>query len=233
MKNRNLIDSFNNAINGIIYTIKAERNMKIHITAAFIVLVLSLLFKLSFMEFLVVCLAIAMVIVCELINTAVEVIVDIIVDVYHPKAKIVKDVAAGAVLVSAFTAVMVGYFVFFDRLCSIFEVGLRIIKQSPINITVIALIITAILTLVLKAGFKKGTPFHGGMPSGHSSLAFCAATAISLWTEDAKLAVLGFSLALLVLQSRLEGKIHSFLEAVIGALLGFLVTVLLFKVFYL
>ncbi|MCX7710302.1 MAG: diacylglycerol kinase [Clostridia bacterium] len=233
MKNRNLIDSFNNAINGIIYTIKAERNMKIHIAAAFAILVLSLLFKLSYMEFLIVCLAIALVIVCELINTAVEVIVDIIVDVYHPKAKIVKDVAAGAVLVSAFASMLVGYFVFFDRLCLVFEAGLKIVKQSPMNITVIALVITAIFTLVIKAAIKKGTPFQGGMPSGHTALAFCAATAITLWTENTKIAVLGFSIALLVLQSRLEGKIHSFLETVIGAALGFLITLLLFQVFYL
>lgn len=233
MKNKNIIDSFNNAINGIIYTIKAERNMKIHIAAASLVLLLSLFFKLSFIEFLVVCVVIALVIVAELINTAVEVMVDIIVDVYHPKAKIVKDVAAGAVLVSTFVAMLVGYFVFFERLCIAFEAGFKIVKQAPISITVIALVITVILTLVMKAGFKRGTPFQGGMPSGHTALGFCAATAISLWSSDAKIAVLGYSLAILVMQSRLEGRIHSFMETFIGALLGFLCTLLLFQVFYL
>ena len=59
---------------------------------------------------------IALVIICELFNTAVEGIVDVIVDVYHPKAKIIKDVAAGAVLVSAFVSMLVGYFIFFDKL---------------------------------------------------------------------------------------------------------------------
>ncbi|MCX7842636.1 MAG: diacylglycerol kinase [Clostridia bacterium] len=232
MKNRNLIESFNNAINGIIYTIKNERNMKIHIAAAGIVLLSSLYFELERVEFLIVCLTVALVIICELINTAMELLVDIIVDVYHPKARIIKDVAAGAVIVSAFVALLVGYFIFFDRLCLVLEKGVGIIRHSPINITVIALVITALLTLVFKARFKKGTPFHGGMPSGHTALAFSAATAITFWSGNARIAMLAVLLSLLVLQSRIEGKIHSLLEVVAGALLGFLVTLLLFQLYY-
>ncbi len=233
MKNKNLIESFNNAINGIIYTIKNERNMRIHITAAVLIMIASLFFELSYMEFLTVCITVALVIICELINTAVEVIVDIIVDVYHPKAKIIKDAAAGAVLASAFLSVIVGYFIFFDRVSLIVEKGITVLKHSPINVSVTALVITAIFILVMKALFKKGTPFQGGMPSGHSALAFSAATAIALWADNAKIAILAFVLALLVLQSRIEGKIHSLLEVSAGALLGFLVTLVLFKVFYL
>ncbi|NLD47683.1 MAG: diacylglycerol kinase, partial [Clostridiaceae bacterium] len=54
MKNRNLIDSFNNAISGIVHTIKAERNMKIHIVIACVLFVLSIFFNLSKTEFIVV-----------------------------------------------------------------------------------------------------------------------------------------------------------------------------------
>lgn len=116
MKNRNLIDSFGNAINGIIYTIKHERNMRIHIVALLGVFILSVFYRLTKTEFLIVCLTVGLVIVCELFNTAMEVLVDIIVDVYHPKAKIIKDVAAGAVLVAAIISLIVGYFIFFDKI---------------------------------------------------------------------------------------------------------------------
>ena len=72
--------------------------MKFHIISAIIVLIAVLFFNLSRIEFLIVYLAIALVFICELFNTAIEGVVDVIVDVYHPKAKIIKDVAAGAVL---------------------------------------------------------------------------------------------------------------------------------------
>ena len=84
MKNKNLIESFNNAINGVIYAIKAERNMKIHISAAALILLLSLFYDLTRTELLLVCLTIVMVLICELFNTAMEVLVDTIIEIYHP-----------------------------------------------------------------------------------------------------------------------------------------------------
>lgn len=231
MKNKNLLDSFNNAINGIIFTIKNERNMKFHIIVAIIVLISSLFYNLSRLEFLIVCMTIGLVIICELFNTAVEVIVDVIVDVYHPKAKIIKDVAAGAVLVSSFISILVGYFIFFDKLSSGIEMGIQKIRQSQMYLTITALLITIILVLVMKAYFKRGTPLKGGMPSGHAAVAFSITTAISLWTDNAKIAILCLVISLLVVQSRLEAKIHSLFELSIGAAIGFLVTLLLFQVF--
>lgn len=232
MKNSNIIQSFNNAINGIIYTIRTERNMKFHIFAAVAVLLLSLFFKLSRIEFLIVCMTISLVIICELFNTAVEVIVDIIVDVYHPKARIVKDVAAGAVLLSAFLSIIVAYFIFFDRVSNEIETGMNRIKQSPMHITIIALIITLVLVLVVKAFFKKGTPFHGGMPSGHAAVGFSITTAILLWSGNVKIAALCLLVSLLMIQSRHEAKIHTFCELAAGAVLGFFVTILLFQMFF-
>lgn len=231
-KSKNLLDSFNNAINGIIHTIKSERNMKIHILAAVTILVASLLFQLSRLEFLIVCFTVGIVIICELFNTAIEVLVDIIVDIYHPKARIIKDAAAGAVLVSACIAVTVAYFIFFDRVSSVLERGIIGIRRAPIHITVVSLAITALLVLVLKAFTRIGTPFSGGMPSGHSAIAFSVTTAIALWTDNANIVLLCLILSLLVVQSRLEGKIHNLFELAAGAALGFLTTLLLFQVFY-
>ncbi|HEX2926919.1 MAG TPA: diacylglycerol kinase [Ruminiclostridium sp.] len=116
MKNKNFIESFNNAFQGIWYTIVKERNMKIHMTAGIMVILLALWVRVSKVEFTVLCLTIAMVICFELINTAVEVVVDIIVDVYHPKAKIIKDVSAGAVFVSALFSIVIGVLILGDKL---------------------------------------------------------------------------------------------------------------------
>jgi len=232
MKNRNLIDSFNNAINGLISTIRNERNMQIHIAAAAIVMVLSLFYDLTRVEFLIVCIAVALVIICELINTACEVIIDTLIGIYHPKAKVVKDTAAAAVFVSALLSVIVGYFVFYDRLSESLRSGIVWIKRTPMHITVISIILISIIVLVIKSVIKKGTPFSGGMPSGHSAISFSAVTAVALWTENINITVLTLIVALLVVQSRLEGKIHTLPELVAGAFIGVSVTLLLFKIFY-
>lgn len=116
MKNKNLAKSFKNAMQGVWYVASKERNMKIHITAAVLVLVFSIWLGVSRTEFAILCLTVAVVICCELINTALEVLVDIIVDVYHPKAKIIKDVAAGAVFVSALFSIIIGGTILLEKL---------------------------------------------------------------------------------------------------------------------
>lgn len=232
MKNKNLLESFNNAINGIISTVRSERNMKLHITAATLVLILSLFYDLTRNEFLIVCITIAIVIICELFNTAIEVIIDTLIGIYHPKAKVVKDTAAGAVFIAALLSVLVSYFIFFDRVSTSLEIGIIRIKQTPMHITAIALLLTMVAVLAAKAFFKKGTPFSGGMPSGHSAIAFSAATAVALWTNNVNVTILFLIVSLLVVQSRLEGKIHTLIELLAGAIIGFSVTLLLFQAFF-
>ncbi len=231
MKNRTLIDSFNNALNGIISAARSERNMKIHLAAAVLVLVMSLFYDLTRIEFIIICFTIALVLICELFNTAIEVIIDTLIGIYHPKAKVVKDTAAAAVFISALLSVIVAYVIFFDRVSTSLETGIVRIKQTPMHITIIAIVLTMTAVLILKTVFKKGTPFSGGMPSGHSAVAFSAATAVALYSNNAGITILFIIVALLVVQSRLEGKIHNAIELIAGAVIGFLVTLLLFQVF--
>ena len=192
-------------------------------------MLLSLFYDLTRTEFLIVCLAIAIVLICELFNTAVEVFVDTIIGIYHPKARMVKDTAAGAVLVASLVSLLVAYFIFYDRVSTSLEIGIVRIKQAPMIITLIALILTMLFVIVIKLVFKKGTPFKGGMPSGHSAVAFSATTAIALWTNNVSVTILVLIVSLLVIQSRLEGKIHTILELMAGALIGFTVTLLIFQ----
>lgn len=231
MKNKKLTESFNNALSGILSSVKNEKNMRIHLFTAAIVLVLSLLYDLTRIEFIIVCAAIAVVLICELFNTAIETVMDTLIGIYHPRAKAVKDTAAGAVFVSALLSVLVAYMIFFDRVSTSLEIGIVRIKQTPMHITIIAILLTLLVVVLIKTFLGKGTPFSGGMPSGHSAVAFSATTAAALYSNNMNITILFLLVALMVVQSRLEGKIHNIIELVAGAVIGFLVTLLLFQIF--
>ncbi len=115
MKNKHFWDNFINAISGIVTAVKNERHMKFHVLATCLVIPLSIYYRISKLEFIAVILTISAVISAEMINTAIEAVVDLATSEYNEKAKIAKDVAAGAVLVSAVFSIVVGYLVFFDR----------------------------------------------------------------------------------------------------------------------
>lgn len=229
MKIKKFTESFNHAIEGIIYTVRTQRNMKIHLVVAIIVLLFSLFFNLSKTEMVILLLTITLVIVLELINTAIEATIDVLANYYHPLAKIAKNVSAGAVLVAASNAIVVGYLLFFDKLKPISNNVLFKIKQSDTTVVFICLILVVIVTIIVKALYGEGTPLRGGMPSGHSALAFGTATAISFLTADMLVITLCFFLAFMVAQSRVESKIHTFYEVFVGTVLGILITVLIFK----
>ena len=78
--------------------------------------------------------------------------------------------------------------------------------------------------IVLKSIFQKGTPLEGGMPSGHSAIAFSAFGILLFMTSDVRILILGFFMAALVAQSRVKSGIHSIREVLAGGLLGFSVS---------
>ena len=124
---KKLTDSLGHAIDGIIYCIKTQKNMRTHITAAVMVMMASIFLKLSRIEILILCLVIAFVIVCEMFNTAIEKAIDINVKEYNPLAKVSKDVAAGAVLVSAICSIAIGYLLFANKIKFIIKAILNIL----------------------------------------------------------------------------------------------------------
>ncbi len=231
MKTRNVFESFNYAINGILYGIKTQRNLKIHCTLGFAALLLSLFYDLTKIEILILVFTISLVIMAELFNTAIEKVVDMIVDTYHPLAKIAKDVAAGAVLVSAFNAFIVGYVLFFNKPSFFENFGkmIVIVRQTPFHIALIALIFIVIIVFIAKEYYKNEMPLHGGVISGHSAIAFAITTSVFFMIEDIIVIIFCAFLSLLVAQSRIEGKIHSLIQVILGALVGTIVTLLLFS----
>ena len=231
MKLKKLIDSFNHAINGIIDTVRTERNMKIHLTVALGVFLACFFFDVSKLEFLVLAITITMVIAAEMINTAIEAAIDMTTNYYHPLAKVAKNAAAGAVFITAINAIVVGYVIFWDKLSDFSYVVVHKVKNSEPYTIFIVLVIVCIATIIAKAIFGEGTPLKGGMPSGHSSLAFSIATAIALITEEPICIMLSYLMAFITAQSRVDSEVHSLSEVVAGAALGMLVTLLIFTVF--
>jgi len=118
MKNKHFWENFLNAMRGIITAVKNERHMKFHVFAACLVILLSIFYGISKMEFIAVIITISAVITAEMINTAIEATVDLVTSEFNEKAKIAKDVAAGAVLVTAIFSVIIGFLIFYDRVFS-------------------------------------------------------------------------------------------------------------------
>jgi diacylglycerol kinase (ATP) len=225
----NIIQSFNCAIEGFIYVMKTQRNMRLHFLAAVFILLVSIYFNFSKIEILLLCGAITFVLLTEMLNTSIELMVDLASDSHHPLARIAKDVAAGAVFVAAVNATIVGYLLFSRHLSFTLESGLLKIQQSPWHITFISMIIVLAIVVMVKAVFHKGTPLRGGMPSGHSAIAFSMWTIITLLTNNGLIAVLSFIMALLIARSRIKESIHDIWEVVAGSVFGVLITLLIFQ----
>ena len=232
MKTQPLFRSFNYAIDGVIYVLRTQRNMRVHLAIAALVLLLSLVLGVDSIQFIILLIVIALVIISELFNTAIESAIDVTTNTYDPLAQIAKDVAAAAVLVSTLVAVTAGYLIFFPKLNSFTLRTLDQVRQSPIHVTAIALILVIIMVMWTKSRTMTGTWLRGGWPSGHSAIAGSLFTAIALISKNALLATLALLMAFLVFQSRREAKFHSALQIVSGGLIGVLITVIIFQLFY-
>lgn len=234
-KARSLIESFNYAFEGVVFTLRRERNMRVHFLLAFGVLVMALSYDVSRIELIALLLCISLVFVTELINTAVEAAVDLITNEVHPLAKLAKDVAAGAVLVSSINAMAIGYLVFSNRIAGDTGQFLDRLSRAPAELTLVALALTIVLVISIKALSRSGTALRGGWPSGHAAIAFAGWMAVTLTLDNTEhqflVSSLAFIMAILVAQTRIEARVHTTLQVAAGALLGSLVTLTVFQVF--
>ena len=121
MRSRNILESFRFAFSGLWYALRTQRNTRVHLAIAAVVVVLGLCLNLSYVQWAVLTLTIGFVLVSEMLNTVAETLVDLISPGYHPLAKVIKDVTAGAVLLTAIVSVVVGLLVLgpplWKRLC--------------------------------------------------------------------------------------------------------------------
>lgn len=119
VKTKKIANSFKYAIQGMVMVFKKERNMKIHFFIMFAVIILGFLLKISKVEWFICIILFGIVIAGEVFNTAIETTVDIAMPFKNPKAKIAKDVSAGAVLVLAITSAIIGCIIFIPKVIDI------------------------------------------------------------------------------------------------------------------
>ena len=145
---KEIIKSFSYALRGIFVCATKERNFRIHITAVFYVTIFSMLYKLEKDKYIILLLVFTLVIFAELVNTAIETIVNLNVKHYDQLARNAKDVAAGAVLITAVSAVIIAVILF----CNIhkLETALNNFTNDPI------IWLPLIISVPLAIAFIKG-----------------------------------------------------------------------------
>lgn len=230
LHNSNFIDACHNAINGIIYATTTQSNIKKQLIIAVLVMILSLFYNLEKAEFICLVFAVIAVIFAEMVNTAVETLVDMYTQEYHPKAKIAKDVAAGGVVIVAFGAVIVAYFLFFKDIAYIGTNVLQQIQNSPMHIVFVIMVVTIIAVIAVKAVAdvrqKKKSLKKAFSPSGQAALAFAALTAIWLYTSDVVTFTLSLILAVLIVMNR-RNDTRTTGEVIFGSCMGILIAFLI------
>lgn len=235
IKNDNFIEACNNAINGIVYAATTQSNIKKQLVIAVIVMILSLFYGLQTPEFLCLTFAVFFVIFAEMVNTAIETVVDLFTDKYHPKAKIAKDVAAGAVVLASANALIVAYFLFFKEanLLVISESIFSNMVKSPMHLAFVAMILVVIAIIAIKAVCstkkQRGQLIHNGfVPSGQSAIAFAALTAIWINSKDVIVFTLALVLSIMVLENRVASNARTKAEVVFGSCMGILIVLLVY-----
>jgi diacylglycerol kinase (ATP) len=227
-----LLDSFNWAFEGIIHVLRTQRNMRIHFLAAVIVLVGAIVVGVQEFELLALMIAISFVLITEMVNSAIEGAIDVATTSFDPMAKLAKDVAAGAVLIATVNAVAVGYVVFERALRHRNQRLLNRVTEAPLYVSLIALVVVVLVVIATKALTHSGTPLRGGLPSGHSAVAFAGWMLLTLVVGGPHrflISTIALIMALLVAQTRVEAGVHSALEVTYGSLIGSLLTLVLYK----
>ena len=233
LSNSNFIDAIKNALNGLIYAITTQSNIKKQLVIASVVIILSLFFDFTTTEFLCLIFAIVLVIFSEMCNTAIETLVDLYTDLYHPKAKIAKDLGAGCVLLMSINSVIVAYFIFFRKI-DINKIGESIffnLIKSPVDLAFVGIILTAIIIIAIIAFAttrKKENGKNTFIPSGQSAIASAILTLIGVNTRNILIFALSTFLALMVLENRIESKKKTYAEIVFGVCMGFLIILLVY-----
>ncbi|TNJ64141.1 diacylglycerol kinase family protein [Paenibacillus hemerocallicola] len=218
--------SFRYAYEGLKYALSTQQNMQFHFSVALLALIMAIGFKLPKAEILFILSAVTLVIVCELINTAVEKAVDLAMPDRHPLAKIAKDVAAAAVLVSAVFAAIVGMVVFYEPLdLLIRQAGTTESVLTPgLILTLVALV--ALIVIVAQTRFSDKR--FRLRPSLLTAVSFAISTWIALLTANSLIALLGYGLSIQLTFVLYDKRSRQLPALVAGAVIGSAMTALAF-----
>jgi diacylglycerol kinase (ATP) len=229
--NKNIVDSFNSAIEGFLFVVKTQRNMRIHFLFAMFVVLLGIYLNFSRVELILLLFAAGLVLITEMINTAMELAINYVEPDHSEWVKIVKDITAGSVLASSIIAFVVGYLLFFRNniIYRLFQRGVLRLGESDWHISFFILVAIVGIVIISKTIFHKGRPLRGGMPSGHAAVAFAVWALVVLLSKDLLLTFMVFALSFMIAQSRISRNCHTTWEVVLGSFLGIFVTLFLYR----
>lgn len=214
------------AYEGIKYALTTQPNMQFHFFASFAILISALFFRLPRTDILLLLLAITLVIMTELINTAVEKTVDLAMPDRHPLAKIAKDTAAAAVLVTAVFAAVLGICIFYGPVVR----WIYLANQPPeghlsIGSVWLYVALVVLTVIVAETRFARSRSLR---PSLWTAVAFSVSTLIALKSGDPLVGLLSFALAILPLVLLYEKQGRTLAGLLLGAAMGILITALAF-----
>ena len=231
-RDKEFLGPFRTAVSGLVYTFRTQRHMRFHLYVVFIVCILGLLFHLRLHEMLVLLFVISLVLLAEMFNSAIEATVDLVQPTYHPLAKFAKDMAAGAVLIATILALVGGALLLLgeDRWEQIrISVTSGSVGIPAVPRLIFGLFLCFIAVIVGKGLGKRGQVFKGGLVSGHAAFGFFLASSTMFISEQPLVWALAILLAAVIAQSRWEAKIHSIFELSLGAAVGVIIALILFR----
>ena len=206
---RNWLNKANIAIDGILHAAKTEKHLRYHLYSAACVLLVSFLLGVSSFDFIIIAILVSIVILAEMLNTAIEHTVDMISPEKKDSARYAKDIAAGAVLITAFAAAVIGYIILFPYIKKALYEGISLVQYAPEYVLIVSLIIVFIVVILMKTHFGRGKPLIGGLPSGHAALSFSMWVSVTYITKNFLASLLCLILAIIIAQSRVTVRAHN------------------------
>lgn len=234
---RRFARSFRHAIDGVLDAYRSQRHMRVHFVFMVLNAILALVYKLDAVEVALVFVAMSLVVFAEMINTVIEATLNMVTETYHPIARFVKDVSAGAVLVTALNALVCAVCVYFNpsriqRVRSVWLQNEYVDDSAMLRALAMSLVLTVVIVTAIKVGRPQESVLQGGRLSGHTAVAFTCATCLYFLIADSQyvwLAVLlAGGIATIVAQLRVHEPHHRVRAVIYGALLGIAVPVLVF-----
>lgn len=232
LKGGNLLESLDHAFRGLIDCLRRERNFRIHVVFALLVLPGAVFLGLNLVEFLLLLFVVALVLVAELVNTALEKMLDLLAPGRSIKVREIKNIGAAFVLVAAIASLFCGFLLLGAHLPAEVSGTIEAVRRSPWYLTVLGMLLTVLAVIALKVRLRARSLFRGGMPSGHAAFSFAMMMAIFYTTASPLALLMTLPLASLVAQSRVRRGIHTWLEVLLGALLGMLLMTAVFQLIY-
>jgi diacylglycerol kinase len=219
---RKALRSFRYAYEGLRYALRTQQNMKFHFFVSFAVLLLALWLHLPRTDIMLLLLAVTLVVVTELINTAVEKAVDLAMPTTHPLAKIAKDAAAAAVLVTAIFAAIIGMIVFYPPIDAWFHFMAG--ERGGLSASVIWVLLGLVALTVVAIETRFSDQGQLVRPSLFAAFAFAVATLITFMVRDTLVFLLVFTLAFLVILVMYDKKGRTLPSLAVGSLIGVAIT---------